>query len=245
SRPADRVLTSRRVSGQTLPKEVAAWVENCLKLDLHAFSLTKAFGNDTYVFVTVGRRPTGGYETRVVEVAQRGNQEVTVRTRFMRPEPDRLVTQALTTPFDVIAIERTELPVRVIPEGNDAPRWIASLVGIDDLPPIVAESRSIKVFTPPPRHVVERSIQVTGVASTTEGTIHYRLLDGDNRIMDGYMTAAQSLAWGYFAKEISVPGSVHATDSLTLELFSIDEREGEETDLVSVALRFEPQRMLK
>lgn len=64
---------------------------------------------DLPVAVFQGVQRTGGYGVGVDDVRVAGDA-VEVRATFARPAPDAIVTQALTLPFVVIDVARSELP---------------------------------------------------------------------------------------------------------------------------------------
>ena len=69
--------------------------------------------------VFLGERPTGGYRIAVREAREvAGKLRVTVVER--KPPPDAMVTQAFTTPFQVVAVKRSRLPVewKVVPTAE-------------------------------------------------------------------------------------------------------------------------------
>jgi hypothetical protein len=72
------------------------------------------------VAIALGERRTGGYTVEIVRVYERGGQLV-VEYREEAPGPDMMVTQALTAPWVVAIVPRSELPVTAQKAG-DSPR---------------------------------------------------------------------------------------------------------------------------
>lgn len=64
----------------------------------------------TVVAVFLGTRPTGGYEVEITRVLQEGGATV-VEYREQRPPPDAFLIQALTSPFHIVRIPRTDTKV--------------------------------------------------------------------------------------------------------------------------------------
>lgn len=62
------------------------------------------------VAVFLGDRPTGGYSVRIVS-AQPESGRFVVAYRETKPEPGRIYTQALTNPWAIAMVPRTDLPV--------------------------------------------------------------------------------------------------------------------------------------
>jgi len=62
------------------------------------------------VYIQLGVRPTGGYAVKVVRAYEEGNQLVLEYVK-REPTPDQYVTQALTTPWVMVLLARTDLRV--------------------------------------------------------------------------------------------------------------------------------------
>jgi|GEM_PF-885372 len=63
------------------------------------------------VGVFQGVKPTGGYTVEVSSVRARGNT-VEVAVRLTEPSPGSMVTQAFTSPYQLVKISRSELGIR-------------------------------------------------------------------------------------------------------------------------------------
>lgn len=61
----------------------------------------------TVVGVFLGTRPTGGYEVEITRVFQEGGATV-IEYRERQPPPDAFLIQALTSPFHIVRIPRTD-----------------------------------------------------------------------------------------------------------------------------------------
>ena len=74
---------------------------------------TVDFDTEMVVGIFLGTRATGGYEARIESVTAQGTG---VRVSYLerKPGPGVVVTQALTYPFVVIAVERRDGPVTFI-----------------------------------------------------------------------------------------------------------------------------------
>lgn len=77
------------------------------------------FEKETVLFLAMGRRNTGGYSIRVEEIVRQGN-EIVVRARTKSPPPGGFTIQALTAPFQIVAMDRMEAPIKfeVRPEAR-------------------------------------------------------------------------------------------------------------------------------
>lgn len=74
------------------------------------------FLEETAVIILLGQRPTGGYAVSVVDVTVTQNLAV-VEIQITEPAADSVVTQALTSPYVIIAIPGTSRQVEVT--GDD------------------------------------------------------------------------------------------------------------------------------
>jgi hypothetical protein len=66
------------------------------------------FKKETAVFLFAGRKNTGGYSIEVKSVKTSGKQ-IVIDAAIKPPPPDSFSTQALTSPFVVIAIEKPNM----------------------------------------------------------------------------------------------------------------------------------------
>jgi len=69
--------------------------------------------------VFLGSRPTGGYTLEVTAV-QREGADLVVIYRESKPDPKMMVTQMITSPFDLVRIDRHAGPVRFRPAETAA-----------------------------------------------------------------------------------------------------------------------------
>jgi len=68
------------------------------------------FKQEMVIAVFLGQKPTGGYAVEVTGVRQKGKRLV-VEARVRQPDPGGFVTQALTQPYELVAVKRSNLPV--------------------------------------------------------------------------------------------------------------------------------------
>lgn len=68
------------------------------------------FSRVTVVGIFLGTRPTGGYEVEITRVRSEGAATV-VEYRERRPPPDAFLIQALTSPFHLVRIPRTDATI--------------------------------------------------------------------------------------------------------------------------------------
>jgi len=205
---------------EMLPADIQDWIEDSKTMFL---AQSKKVDNSLYLLVTYGEKPTGGYSVEIGEVVVTSDK-ISVQVVFKRPAPGEIVTQALDYPYDLKILEVQDLPVEFLPSGDE--EYLPTLMGIDELLPIVAGTAGVKIFAPAPESVVSRSFVLEGVANVFEGNVLYKLRDTNGRILDsGFTTGAMGL-WGYFRTELTVPEDVAAGELLLLDVFTTSAKDG-------------------
>jgi hypothetical protein len=205
---------------EPLPVAVQAWVEDSRDMFL---AQSRKVGDTLYLLVTYGEKPTGGYMVEIGEIVVSAGK-ISVPVSFKKPGPDEMVTQALTYPYDLKVMEALDLPVEFVPSG--AEEYLPTLVGIDELQPIVAESAWIKLFAPAPQAVVARNFALEGVANVFEGNVQYKLQDKNGRLLDSGFSTGSMGDWGYFRADLAVPEDVAAGERLLLDVFTTSAEDG-------------------
>ena len=79
---------------------------------------TVDFTTSLYVAIFAGQRPTGGFAVKVEQVVESADG-LEVVYRVVGPEPGAIVSQALTSPYEIISVTSRKSPVRFrrLPEG--------------------------------------------------------------------------------------------------------------------------------
>ncbi|MBI3418388.1 MAG: protease complex subunit PrcB family protein [Verrucomicrobia bacterium] len=77
------------------------------------------FAKEMVVFVAMGQQRTGGYSVEIVKV-EPGETSLKIFVKRKSPPKGAMVTQALTSPFHIVAVPRSELT----PEFLDAVEMI-------------------------------------------------------------------------------------------------------------------------
>ncbi|MEW5784923.1 MAG: Gmad2 immunoglobulin-like domain-containing protein [Bacillota bacterium] len=218
-----------------LTDAMSEWVDNAAH---HIFlGQSRIFGDYLYILVTYGPKPTGGYTVQVTDVLVEA-AEVIVSVDFSEPRAGEAVTQAITYPYDLVAVPAADLPVRFIAGGAES--YVMALYGIDTLETIVASSNPIKLFEPADGSDTNGALRFRGVASVFEGQIDYRLLDAAGGVIaEGYTMAGMG-DWYYFEETIGTGDFTGEVTEATLELFTISPKDGSEQDLVSVKVNIIP-----
>lgn len=228
------------INMQDRPEEIRKWVSILQELHRSPLWHAREYGDSLYIYVGWGEKPTGGYSVDITDVEQNGNGELVVKALFRAPSPDEMVTQIITYPFALIAVEKTDAEIRIEPQGEDAPRLILTIIGVDPVRPIVEGSRSIKLFEPDRGQSVSPGFRVSGIASVFEGTVNYRVLnEAEEVIHESFTTAADGINWGYFSFEPDIRDKAGDGEQISLELFSIDAKDGEEINKFRIPLIYD------
>jgi PrcB C-terminal len=93
---------SRQVVVQADSEWKALWKEHGAEQPAPAVDLAKS----TVAGVFLGTRSTGGYAVEITTV-ERAGADVVVSYRETKPDPGMIVTQVLTSPFQVVSFEKT------------------------------------------------------------------------------------------------------------------------------------------
>ncbi|MGI6129715.1 MAG: Gmad2 immunoglobulin-like domain-containing protein [bacterium] len=205
------------------PQEVTALLDCSIGTEL-AQSYT--LGDKTYLIVTRGSRPTGGYGVDIKQVVET-ETEVIVKVEYRDPAPDAEVTQAITYPYVVGMIEKTTKPIRF--EGADG-IYISELYGLEHMESITAESKAIKLFTPVKG---EDGLTVRGIARVFEATVSWRLTDSQGQEKDkGCVTAASGGPnWGYFSFEVPAQ---YQKAGINLYVYEESAKDGQPVNVVQI-----------
>lgn len=67
--------------------------------------------DEIYIVVTRGEKPTGGFTVDILHVIEQEDAIVTLY-KFKDPADDELVTQAITYPFDLVKIDKTDKTIK-------------------------------------------------------------------------------------------------------------------------------------
>lgn len=220
-----------------LPADIREWIANSLPLDAGQW---RTAGGKTYVLVTWGPKPTGGYDVEIVDVARpdQSSPKVTVTLRYTQP-PAGAGTGGPTRPYDIVAVNLAGAEVEWRVEGKpDA--YVMGVLG--EVRPIVAESTWIKLFEPAAGARVTSPFVIAGLASVFEGTVSYRLsLAGGPTLLESFTTAAMG-DWGRLWAEVSYTLPTGAVDPATgaargvLEVFWYSPMDGSEVDKITLPL---------
>ena len=218
---------------EDLPAVIEVLLEN--SMDIFVGQIRENEGM-LYILVTYGEKPTGGYAVEITEIAET-DSKLTVTVNFRKPADDEDVTETITYPYDVAVIEDPGLPVEFV--ANGAELYLPTIYGMDYLPPIVASSQGIKIFTPSPGESVTRQFAVEGVANVFEGHVNYRFAVVNEEVLaEGFTTGAMG-DWGQFSFDLSVPEDVENGKALLLEIYTLSAKDGSLQDLVQIDLAVE------
>ena len=221
-----------------LPERVRRWRQECQGLDLTAFGSTLEDGTGTYLYAGSGQRPTGGYRAMISGIVRAGNERIAVFADFTRPRFGDVVSQAYSYPSDVVVIEGSGYSAQFFGDGDDAPPIISRLVGIDSLPRVFDQSRTIKVFAPAPNVTVDGSVHFSGIVHGTVDRLFSRLLDPAERVAEAKSRPLQaSPDWLMVTDTLALPSPAAPGSMIHLELYTIDDASGDVVDQIRIPLR--------
>jgi len=213
---------------ETLPGDVQDWVEDSRTMHI---AQSKVFQGTRYILASLGERATSGYGIHIEDV-DIGADKITVTISHTAPGPNQNVTEVVTYPQDIVSIANLDLPIEYVATGDL--EYIPTLQGIEELPPIQAQSPGIKVLAPAPNSTVEDTFTVEGVANLFEGAFSYLLRDIDGTATEEQYAIAGMGDWYYYELSVTVPAEL--SQEFTLELFSYSARDNSVINLVEIPL---------
>lgn len=220
-----------RIAEEDLPSALRWWAGNSRTMHI---AHSKVHEDKRYILASYGERPSGGYGIAIEDVVI-GDDNIIVTVNYTDPAPGSNVTDALTYPQDIVYIGNLDLPIEY--EGTGAQEYVPTLVGIEELPEIAAQSQFIKIFEPAPDTRIPPAFTVKGVANVFEGAISCRLQDAQGNISQEVLATAGMGDWYYFQVDMEVPEEFG--DSFHLELFTYSAKDGSIENLVQIPLKRE------
>ena len=222
-----------RPSTEQLPSEIKDWIEYSKELEIVQ---EKQLAGKRYLLITGGSKPTGGYGIEIQE-AVAIEEELEVKVKFAEPNPDHMVTQVITYPYDIVIVEDNELPLRFIDIDNPD-KYFMGLLGMDAIDrPIVASGGWINLFTPEPNSQIQDTIKLTGIANVFEGTVSYELLSEAGAVLLTGHAMATMGDWAYFEEEIQLPSDIGNHKNLMLEVYSESAKDGSKMFVIEIPLK--------
>jgi len=113
-----------RTPGQEVVKDAEAWKTLWNRVNSNRRPAPKPpevdFEMQTVVAVFMGTRNSGGYGIRVDKVID-GGEKTIVRVKKSSPPPGAMVTMAITQPYDIVAIPKSDRPIEFKNVGPKRP----------------------------------------------------------------------------------------------------------------------------
>ena len=91
-----------------LPPEVQAWIEEKIEEPINT---TLVHAEKQYILVARGMKPTAGYSIEIIKI-EKADGNIVIHTETQDPDPDDMVAEVITYPYDLTVIEYQGLPVR-------------------------------------------------------------------------------------------------------------------------------------
>lgn len=155
-------ISFRELDPNRAPNAIKQWVQRYRDTEV---AQVKNYGNKTYLLVTRGQKPTGGYGVSITQVENRGDV-ILATVRYT--EPSRIVTPAVTYPLTLVEMPRVDKPVRFVGENGQV---IPQLPDPEPQAPI-SGSANIKVYS---LKANPDKVTLTGVVNVSNASVNYRI----------------------------------------------------------------------
>lgn len=177
-------------AAETLPQEIEAWIERSKD---HDMAQSRALNGVTWILATWGKKNTGGYDVHIDRIERRENR-LRVHVSLSGPDKGELVTEAVTWPYALAAVDGTFEEVEYVVSGDAS---LSVLRGIEFVPSVAASSQRIIVFAP---KAEGDTLRLQGAARSFGGVVVLEVRDStDDLILQTRLTAAADAPdWGFF-----------------------------------------------
>lgn len=203
----------------------------------------KNFGNYRVYLIAAGEKPTGGYSVEIDQVgltpgpggtggAGGGNRWI-IDVVFKEPPPGAIVTQALTYPYELVAVPA---------DGNEVVIREVRGTRVRTLPIVSSEfvdtSKYIRVEAPLPGSLIRSPVLIMGKAQVFEATLIVVIEDGHNELARQVVTAtAGAPEWGEFS--VRLPFARPTNQYGTIIVYTESAKDGSIEHKVTLPVRFD------
>ncbi|MDD4295770.1 MAG: stalk domain-containing protein [Ruminiclostridium sp.] len=104
--PVEKIVEYTELGLHDVSEELAKWV-NANRMNRGTWF--KTVDDITYILICAGEKPTGGYSMQLDGLTMVAPGSIYYSAQVISPAPDMMVTQALTYPFLLIAVENIEI----------------------------------------------------------------------------------------------------------------------------------------
>ncbi len=215
------------VDEEDVPQEVQMWYEANEK-ERGVYLL--GAGDVRYLLISWGEKRTGGYDLDVEDVGWHLEENVRVDVNLSEPDPDEAVTQALTYPNALVALENGDETVMVNFTGAE---WLEGEIAeaSEDDPAIVLRTLADE------GEIAPNPLTVEGRAQVFEATFQVVIEDGHYHLSEDNLTAAVAgPEWAEFA--LAIPYSSYSSPSGMLIGSYADAQTGDLVEEARVPLSF-------
>ncbi len=221
--PAD--VDWETVELEELPAGVARWVQAHHRQ--HGVHVLPA-GEVRYVLVAWGEKPTGGYSLNVSHVTKSHLGTIDVVCELSVPDPDEMVTQALTYPYQVIALDAGNETIVVNFLGDS---WLGDALGQpseDDADVVMKANLGDGDVAPNP-------LVVWGRARVYEATLELVVEDGHYHLSKDTITVSTGAPdWAEFAVVITLDAYTSAAGSIIAQVEDVKDGEIHEVSTIPI-----------
>lgn len=240
--PGATDMSMRQVDPGSLQGDARRWYDdNARKRGTYV----RHEGNRTYLLVAWGEKPTGGYQVKIRDVA-RGTKGDVVMVELMAPDPDEVVTQAITHPSDLVSVNRLRRGITFAYKGHltltsPLPARRQTKNGQTGRRENGGEEpgeggANFQVSSPTPGSTISSPLRVTGRARVFEGVFSVELEDGHRLLASRRVQVAGAPAFGSF--DFSLPFDQPTNPSGALIFVTHSPKDGSRREELIVPVRF-------
>jgi len=201
-----------------LPDEIAAWVDE-QRGQLGVFQ--QVAGERTYILVSWGEKPTGGYEVVVDDVTAVGEETLRLAITLTAPGNDDVVTDAITYPLAVVAVAPAQY--YDLEPHFDGARFL--------------ENGSFRIEEPALFTVVGDQVRVAGEARVFEGVFEISVEDGHNVLAHATMQVEGAPAWAPFDVTLELTETPTSPNGVVF-IYTHSAADGSIRDAIAVPVSF-------
>lgn len=206
---------------QDLPEDVRRWVEEH-KSQLGIFQQT--FGEQTFILVAWGERPTAGYAVEVRSVERVDTQRLRLTVRLSEPGPGDAVAQIVTYPQAVVSVKPAGY-YRLDPRFEGAS---------------FLKNAAFEIAEPRPFAQVGKRVRVRGKARVFEATFRIRIEDGHDVLADRSVMASEGApGWGDFDVEVVLDRKPSSPNGVIV-IYEVSAKDGSPIHSLVIPVEFAP-----
>jgi hypothetical protein len=207
------------------PSEVDSWLTNMREYEV-AGAVEK--GDKTYLLVSGGQKPTGGYKVKIDQV-QESDDTITVTVDLINPSGP--AAQVISYPNAVHTLNHRlgNKRVEFLWSSNQEP--IPQVVGHQPTVPFEATSNNIKIMS---MDMDNQRISARGIARVFEGSLSYRFVNSADETVEAgaVQTASGAPDWGSF----TLDNILRPAGATKIQFYWSSPKDGQPQDVITIPL---------